>query len=59
MQEFWQRPVLPQLAAEIEYVTRLMRMAKMRKVRIMTRMMRDMEKIIRDDKREGEGGKKE
>ena len=38
MQEFWQRPVLPQLAAEIEYVTGLMR-TRMRIVRIMIARM--------------------
>ena len=49
MQEFWQRPVLPQLAAEIEYVMGMTMRRRMRKrgniwMRKARMMMRKKEK---------------
>ena len=51
MQEFWQRPVLPQLAAEIEYVMGMTMRRRMRKrgniwMRKARMMMRKKRKIM-------------
>ena len=51
MQEFWQRPVLPQLAAEIEYVMGMTMRRMMRKrgnirMRAMGMVMRKKRKIM-------------